>query len=299
MSEQPGLISCKRVSMLPPIVEPSQAFIFIELIQSKVPRDQALRFAQRAHCQYDSTKRIDGPPKYRIIKSYADPRAVKVNGWMSDRPIITNDPIQLDLRRIKQQKDWMDKVLTPKFSQTVSKNRVDEENIIKIRRFYHNLDQKCNLRDLSPASKLAKIKAINNPSPVTDENKDSKNNMSVNVLERSDRRRVALGKKTSTIKQIDDVKINLNSLKMRFQQHCRSVRHLDKSKMISTLPIKASWASSKQFKLSRAAVNSESGSSETGPAATKEKESLIVPKNSVLLRFPMTERSTKKSYNLN
>jgi hypothetical protein len=228
MSDQPGLISCKRVSMVRPKVEPSQVFMFVELVNNKVPRIDALKFSVRTHCQYDSTKRVDGPPKFRIMKSYADPRAVKVNGWMSDRPIVTNDPIQLDLRRIKQQKDWMDKVLSPKFSKLMSHDKTEEENRVKIKRFYQYLDDKCNLKDLSPSSKLAKIKTMNKPSSPNKENHSTKNSLSTtNLVENA-----------TALNLADDVKVNLNALKMRFQQHCRSVRNLEKSKMSRLFPFR-------------------------------------------------------------
>ena len=295
MSDQYVLTSCKRVTMLPPIVEPSQAFIFVELVKSKVPRNQALRFAQRVHCQYDSSKRVDGPPNYRIIKSYADPHAVKVNGWMSDRPIVTNDPLQLDLRRIDQQKDWMDKVLTPKLSDRVSNSKIEEENIVKIRRFYQNLEQKCNLKDLSPHSKIAKIRALNINSRKKKENLDTETKMSIHLPERNAEKDCAKGKKPTALHQIDEIKINPNSLNMRFQQHCRSVRHLDNSKLALQVPIKEWRINSKHLRLRRALLNSDSDTSESTFGLSKKKVPLIDPPDSTVFRFPMTERLTKKA----
>jgi hypothetical protein len=227
MAEQFGLVSCNRLSQLKFKVKPDQASLFVELLKHKVPRLEALKFAQRRHCQYDVTKLKDGPPSHRVLRSHLDSHSVKNNGWTNDPPIITNDPFQLDLRRIKHQKEWINKVLTPTSKEFEKNKRETDDKFSKMLKFYQNMDAKFNLRNLSPKSKFEKIKNLKLKA-ISESNAflcpKSSNQILPSVHQISTTKIDLNLNLKNIVNNFNDVRVPMSDLNNRFQNHCRSVR---------------------------------------------------------------------------
>lgn len=227
MIQENGSFRCNRHSLWPFHIQPEQANLYVELLKNKVPRGLALRFAQRQHCRYDVSKTREGPPNYRVIDSHRDPRSVRINGWTTDPPILTNNPNHLEYRRIQQQKDWIGGMLTPTAKQLEQQSHTIKENFLKMRRFYHTMDNTFGLTGLTPQNKVEKVRKIRRMHMEGREIR-SKTITSLKNLDSLQEER-SQSKSPSLIKlsrEVADVIVPSAALRQRFQNHCRSVRKL-------------------------------------------------------------------------
>jgi hypothetical protein len=295
MTDDKGLVHCFRLSEVRSRVETEQALLFVELLKHKVPRNDALRFAQRQHCHYDASKTIGGPPKFRLIKSHPDQYSVKVNGWTVDPPVLTNDPILLEIRRIQQQQDWLAKMIAPTSKQIELQQRQANEKHTKLKNFYQNLDDKFCLKDLSRDQRQKKVQAIqtarfNNDFSFTDLSKNSLTCLSsVRDQETAPKRD---SRKFS--KEIADIKVSVADLSNRFKNHCRSVRGL--------VPFQNSMAISSGFKIKenttskpRFVIKTSEDKTEKGNKTAKKVDKLMLSKTPIH-RSLSNNRVSKNSF---
>lgn len=227
MIEENGLVRCNRLSFSRSHIQPEQAILYVELLKNKVPRDQALRFAQRQHCRYDLSKTRDGPPNYRVIASHRDPRSIRINGWTSDPPVLTNDHNHLEYRRIQQQKDWVGGMLSPTAKQLEMQRHTADENILKMRRFYQTMDKNFGLKGLTPENKVEKVRLIRKIHLDNLETRSKTLTSFKNVVSLHEEKFDSVTPVPLKLsREIADVIIPAAALRQRFQSHCRSVRKL-------------------------------------------------------------------------
>jgi hypothetical protein len=232
MTERIGYVHCFRLSDFRPTLKADQALLFVELMQKKVPKMDALRFVQRRHCHYDITKTKTGPSNHRIMNTHSDPHPVGLKGWTIERPVITNNKTILEFEKLKKEDDWIAKLASPTLKQISSQNQENTEKQAKIQKFYQDMDTKFKLRDLSPTEKFFKLRSIkkSNNFKVDAIIGERKTSMKP-VASHRDKIQAQNVPSRHLSKELGEVRISVQDLNNRFFKHCQSVKGLPNFKL--------------------------------------------------------------------
>lgn len=63
-----------------------QAMMYLKLRREGCNRKDAIVFGGKAFCRVDTTKELDGPPSFRILKISSKPKIATHNGWLCQLP---------------------------------------------------------------------------------------------------------------------------------------------------------------------------------------------------------------------
>ncbi|CAD8171939.1 unnamed protein product [Paramecium octaurelia] len=118
-------------------VDTRRALVFLKLLDNSCPREEALKFCKKRICRFDTTKKLEGPPKFRLIRN-----ATTSRGW------IFPEEIKYDLgKNYERPKTEEDKAFQ-KFFQSNKLKIVQEQQqqVEVVNQFMKEIDGQLNMK---------------------------------------------------------------------------------------------------------------------------------------------------------
>ncbi|CAD8114504.1 unnamed protein product [Paramecium sonneborni] len=114
-----------------------RALVFLKLLDNSCPREDALKFCKKRICRFDTTRKMEGPPKFRLIRN-----ATTSRGW------IFPEEIKYDLgKNYERPKTEEDKAFQ-KFFQSNKLKIVQEQQqqVEVVNKFMKEIDGQLNMK---------------------------------------------------------------------------------------------------------------------------------------------------------
>jgi hypothetical protein len=148
---------------------------YVELLENKCDNQKALQFSQKKFCHYDSTKKLEGPKNFRILKVSYNKNYTE-NGWIKGTPVFSNNKPFLKKLSLKENNTYFTQYFNQNIVKTDNKKKGFEKKLNIVKTFYKQMEDKYKLKGLNKKeilNKLNKIK-IENKSEFTNESNKKK-----------------------------------------------------------------------------------------------------------------------------
>ncbi|CAD8147832.1 unnamed protein product [Paramecium pentaurelia] len=114
-----------------------RALVFLKLLDNSCPREEALKFCKKRICRFDTTKKLEGPPKFRLIRN-----ATTSRGW------IFPEEIKYDLGKNYERPKTEEDRAFQKFFQSNKVKIVQEQQhqVEVVNKFMKEIDGQLNMK---------------------------------------------------------------------------------------------------------------------------------------------------------
>ncbi|CAD8147073.1 unnamed protein product [Paramecium octaurelia] len=114
-----------------------RALVFLKLLDNSCPREEALKFCKKRICRFDTTKKLEGPPKFRLIRN-----ATTSRGW------IFPEEIKYDLgKNYERPKTEEDKAFQKFFQSNKLKIVQEQQHQVEVvNQFMKEIDGQLNMK---------------------------------------------------------------------------------------------------------------------------------------------------------
>ncbi|CAD8096806.1 unnamed protein product [Paramecium sonneborni] len=114
-----------------------RALVFLKLLDNSCPREEALKFCKKRICRFDTTKKMEGPPKFRLIRN-----ATTSRGW------IFPEEIKYDLGKNYERPKTEEDRAFQKFFQSNKLKIVQEQQqqVEVVNKFMKEIDGQLNMK---------------------------------------------------------------------------------------------------------------------------------------------------------
>ena len=135
------MYDCHKLEKYKNLTKIENCYRYVELLENRCKSKKALKFSQKKFCKYDSTKKIDGPLNFRILKVYKKNKNIQ-NGWIKNAPIFSNNKNFVKKRNLKEKEKWIKMYLNKNIKKTNLKKNKFEIKMKKIGKFFGEMEKK-------------------------------------------------------------------------------------------------------------------------------------------------------------
>ena len=200
------MIECKKLNATTARTTITQCNRFSELVANKCPSKQAIMFALKRHCRYDSTKQTDGPVGFKTLRVHKNIKQhYNQNGWLLKEPSIGCE--SKNLKKPNMNTAWMQKYIKGQTSDINRRTNELETRINATSDFYKDLNRKYSFSRMKRPQLLESLKRLNdNNNCAEDLNYDKKVHKKVDELYNN------LGKTRRKFKLIENYQTSIKAL---------------------------------------------------------------------------------------